>query len=235
MANPVEPGADIELLIRSRYSLIVLDTIELEQAEFIVKQIASRLSLHFYRWTRSKGLLRGAGPGDPNIETSFEPAKALAIAEREGAGIYFFRGLGSFLDDPLVASHVQDVVLSFAAKRGALILAGHDIKLPDSLRPYSITVRLPSPQFEEYRALLERMIREYSAKMPLKVELTKEDRVRLINNLQGLTLAEAEKILTRLIIKMARCVSMTCRASSLPSARQSSRMVCSSTTIPRKG
>jgi hypothetical protein len=202
MPPSTEPGADIELLIRSRYTLIILDTVELEQAESIVKQIAARLSLHFYRWTRSKGLLRGAGPGDPNIDTTFEPAAALGMAEREGSGIFLFRGLGPFLEDHLVASHVQDLVLSFATtKRGSLIITGHDVRLPDSLRPYAITVRLPSPKFEEYRSLLEKIVREYSSKLPLKMELSQEDRVRLINNLQGLTLVEAEKVLTRLIIE----------------------------------
>ena len=194
-------GADIELLIRSRYSLIVLDTIELEQAEAIVKSIAARLSLHYYRWTRSKGLLRGAGAGDPKIDETLEPARALSIAEREGAGIFLFRGLGPFLDDPLIASHVQDVILGFGTKRGALVITGHDIRIPDSLRPYATTVRIPAPAFEEYRALLERVIREHSAKMPVKIELSQQDRVRLINNLQGLTLVEAEKVLTRLIIE----------------------------------
>ena len=198
---PTDPAADIELLIRSRYALIVLDTVELEQAESLVKAIAARLSLHYYRWTRSKGLLRGAGAGDPNIDETLEPSKALSIAEREGAGIYLFRGLGQFLEDPLVASHVQDVILGFGTKRGALVITGHDIRIPDSLRPYATTVRIPAPAFEEYRALLERVIREHSARMPVRIELTQQDRVRLINNLQGLTLVEAEKVLTRLIIE----------------------------------
>lgn len=49
---PTNSADEIELLIRSRYSLIVLDTIELEHAETMVKAIAARLSLHYYRWTR---------------------------------------------------------------------------------------------------------------------------------------------------------------------------------------
>ena len=48
---------------------------------------------------------------------------------------------------------------------------------------------------------LERLIREYSAKMPVKVELTHADRVRFVNNLVGLTMLEAEKVITKLIVE----------------------------------
>src|SRR5687768_7787526 len=196
-----DPLADIELLIRSRYSLIVLDTVESEQAEQLVKHIASRLSLHFFQWSRSKGLRRGGAASDPYIDGTAEPAKALACIEREGAGIYLFRGLGAYLDDGHVASYVQDIIAFFGTRRGALIVTGHNITLPDALRAYATTVQLPAPGFEEYRALLERVIREHSAKMTVRVEISQADRVRLINNLLGLTLVEAERILTKLIME----------------------------------
>lgn len=45
--------------MRARYALIVLDTVGPERAEGLVRRIASDLSLHFFGWTRSKGLRRG--------------------------------------------------------------------------------------------------------------------------------------------------------------------------------
>src|SRR5688500_13209136 len=98
----------LELLVRARYALIVLETIEPELAERMVRHIASDLQIHYYSWTRSKGLRRGpsggVAAGEPHAEDAKEPHKALACAEREGAGIFFFRELGPFLEDPLVAS-----------------------------------------------------------------------------------------------------------------------------------
>lgn len=60
---------------------------------------------------------------------------------------------------------------------------------------------LPAPSFDDYRRLLERLIREYSAKMPVTIELTNADRTRLVNNLVGLSLLEAEKVITKLIVE----------------------------------
>ena len=193
--------AELDLLIRSRYALILLDTAEPERADELLALIASRLSLPYYSWSRSRGMRRGIQSGDPFIEESREPARALALVPGEGAAIYHFRGLAPFLDDHLVASHVLDAVALFGTRRGALVISGHGIRVPDALRAHAVTVRLPLPGFAEHRQLLERLIRDHSARMPLKMELTAEDRVRLVNNLIGLTLTEAEKVVTRLIIE----------------------------------
>ena len=198
---------EIDLLIRSRYGLIVLDTVEEERAEELLKLTASKLSLHFYSWTRSRGLRRATSlsPGnqptetdDPNVVK--EPAPSLAVAEREGSGIYHFAGLGAYLGEELVVRQLKDAATRLAQRRGTIVISGHGISLPDLLRPHAAVVELPPPEFDEYRALLERVIREHSARMPVKVELTPADGRRLLNNLAGLTLVESEKVLNRLIM-----------------------------------
>jgi hypothetical protein len=203
----IDTRTHLELLVRARYALIVLETIEPELAEQMVRHIASDLQLHYYSWTRSKGLRRGpsggVSAGEPHAEDAKEPHKALACAEREGAGIFFFRELGPFLEDPLVASHVLDLVSAFGTKRGALIITGHDVRLPDALRPHATTLRLAGPVFDDYRTMLERVIRDQTARMPVRIELSAQERVRLINNLAGLTLIEAEKVVTKLLIEDA--------------------------------
>lgn len=193
--------ADLELLIRAHYALIVVETVEPERAEELVRQAASDLSLHYYYWTRSKGVRRGNSPGDAYFEDTQEPVKALKYAEQDSAGIYLFRDLASYLEDPVVGSHLLDVVWMFEARRGALVIVGHQVKLPDALRPHATFFRLPPPTYDDYRLVVERMIREHSARMKVTVELTPQDRTRLIQNLMGLTLVEAEKIVTRQIIE----------------------------------
>ncbi len=191
---------ELALLVRSRYALVMLDTREPERVEAGLARIASDLSLPYATWSRSRGLRRGEHPTDPVYEQTQEPAAALARVLKEGAGIYHFRELGAHLDDPLVASHVLDVVALFGSRRGALVLTGSDLRLPDGLRAHATVLDLPGPAYDDYRRLLERIIRDYSAKMPVRVDISAADRVRLINNLAGLSLLEAEKIVTKMIV-----------------------------------
>src|SRR5689334_23114846 len=130
-----------------------------------------------------------------------DPAEALRLVEREGSGIFHFAGLAAWFADPVVERHVRDVATQFSQRRGALVVSGHEnVRLPDSLRPHATILRLPPLRFEDYRALVERIVREQSARMSVRLDLTAEDRVRLIQNLTGLSLVEAEKVLNQLII-----------------------------------
>src|SRR5687767_13404185 len=86
LASPTraaDPLQDLELLVRAKYPIIVLDTIETGVAESLIRKAAADLSLHFYQWTRSKGLRRGAGYTDPASEDTQEPHRALSMVERE--------------------------------------------------------------------------------------------------------------------------------------------------------
>lgn len=192
---------EISLLVRARYALIVLDTREYDRAVAGLARMASELGLHLFSWTRSRGMIRGTQPGDPVVEKTGDPAKALAWIVEQGAGLFLFRDLAAHFDDPAVVSHLLDAIAHFNSKRGAIVLTGHDTTVPDALRPHATVLELPPPSFDDYRRLLERLIREYSAKMPVKVELTHEERVRLINNLVGLSMLEAEKVVTKLIVE----------------------------------
>lgn len=198
---PNEALTELELLIRAHYALIVVETAEPERAEELVRQAASSLNLHYYYWTRSRGVRRGNQAGDAYFEDTTEPAKALQYAQQDSAGVYLFRDLTAFLEDPVVVSHMLDVVSMFEARRGALVIVGTHVKLPDSLRPSATFFKLPAPSYDDYRIVVERMIREHSARMKVNVELTPQQRTQLIQNLQGLTLREAEKIITRQIVE----------------------------------
>ncbi len=190
---------ELDLLIRSRYALIVIDTWDLDRAEDALRRVSAQLSLHFHTWRRSKGVQRGGESSAPFVDETGEPAAALRHIERE-AGIFHLPLFGDYLADNLVASHLADVIDRFRMRKGTVVISGRDVKLPESLRPHAIVIRMPAPALEDYRVLLERVTRDHAARMPIRVELSNEDRARLVHNLLGLSLTEAERILTRLIM-----------------------------------
>ena len=197
------PAADIlselELLVRSRHGLIVLDTVEEERAEALVEALAGRLGMPLFRWSLTKGLRR-AGL-EQGIYNTTDLGKALEHVELARIpGLFQFQGLSARLDDAVIATRVTDVARQFAQRDGALITAAAGLRLPPVLAPYAATVQLPAPGREDYRVLLRRVTQEVQAVQPVQVELDSNDEERLLSALHGLSLTEAERTVKRAIL-----------------------------------
>lgn len=230
-----DPLKDLDLLIRSRYGLIVLETVEEERAETLLRHLADHLRLPLFGWTPTRGIRRlqevaGAAmaPASPDAPPSLSRTIPLEAFARDGEGaapvydtakpiqalhhveladipaLYHFQGLGPHLQDPMIAEKLRDAAGPFARRDGAVILTGEGLELPESLRRMSARVRLPAPDVEEFRELLRQIVRDVSTRTKVEFELTRDDLARLLNSLRGLTLMEAEKILTRAIVEDGR-------------------------------
>jgi len=191
---------DLELLIRSRYPLILLDTPEDDRADDVVEHLAATLALPLFNWTASKGLRR-AGVTTAAYDTA-APVKALAFIESSHLpALYHLHGFGDLLADNAVAAKLKDAAQQFGAMTGALVLSGTGIKIPDALAAMATRVALPAPDLEDYRRVLDQVIRDAGARMRVQVTLSADETAQLLTNLRGVTLMESERILTRLIIE----------------------------------
>jgi len=198
---PTDAIKDLELLLRSRYGLIYLDTLEEDRAGSLLQHLADQLEIPFFSWTRSRGLIR-QGMSDPVYQTG-DPLKACAhIVASRHPGLYHIRSLvGSLAGQDLLVSIIRDAARGMEGVDGAVVLTGEGTELPASLKEISATVTLPGPSDEEFRELLGRIVRDLSARGHVEVSLTREETATLVKHLSGLTLMEAEKILTKSIIE----------------------------------
>ena len=199
MPNP-DPLSDLALLIRSHYAIIILETSEEERAETLLLHLSDALKLPFFTWTTTKGLRRNGAPD--GIYGTSNPSTALShIESSRYPALYMFRGFGNALKDPTVAEALSDASGPFESIPGALILVGTDLEMPETLKPRTANLKLPPPRPDEYRALLANTVRDLSGRMPVQVTMTAQDVNRLLANLTGLTLMEAQKILTKAIVE----------------------------------
>jgi hypothetical protein len=198
---PKDALHDLELLFRSRHGLIYIETEEEDRANGLLAHVADRVGAPFFTWTRSKGLSR-ADLGNPIYESD-DPVKALQhVSLAEFNAVYHFKSLaGSLAGHDLLISLVRDAAQSLHKFTGALVLTGDGGELPGPLRELAAHVTLPGPSDDEFRQLLARIVRDISARQSVDVSLTPDERARLVRNLSGLTLMEAEKILTKSIVE----------------------------------
>jgi len=195
-----DPLHDIELLIKSRHGLIVMNTAEDERVETLLTHLADHMQLPLFVWTRIRGLRRVGIEG--SIYGTADPAQALAhMSATPVAGIYFMQGFGSFLADEGHQERIKDVVHQFNVRDAVLILTGDSLVLPESVGRLASVVELPRPDLAEYETLVGQIMRDLATRMPVKLQMSQEDHARLLNHLKGLTLLEAEKVLTKAIVE----------------------------------
>ena len=193
---------ELELLIRSHYSVIYVDTPEEERTHRLIRLLSDHLRIPSFRWSRTKGLVRedidSKGPvyGTQDLKTALSHIEASKFQ-----ALYYFSGIGDYLEDKLIAGMVKDAADQFSKNYGAVIFTGQNVEIPGILRTITATFTMPEPDAGEYRELLGHVVRDLYSRISVDVKLSEEDTNRLLNNIKGLTLTEAEKIITKVIIE----------------------------------
>jgi SpoVK/Ycf46/Vps4 family AAA+-type ATPase len=99
---------------------------------------------------------------------------------------------------------LKDAAEELGRRAGAVVITGTNTSYPESLRRMLAVMPLPVPSVAELRALLGNIARDLGRRREIVVELTAEDEERLLGALRGLTLLEAEKVLTRAMVEDGR-------------------------------
>ncbi len=184
---------EIKLLIRSRYGLIAVES---QAAESLLKYLAEDMMIPYFSWKASQGLQReGYEKSVYGTEDAGLALEHIRAADMEA--IYHFKGL----DLNELSERLIEAGQKLCRSRGAIIISGSKIDLPEELRHHCAIVVPPPPAKNDYHDLLMNIYRDLSREMPLSVAINKDDMQRLLGNLKGLSLLEAEKILTKAMVE----------------------------------
>jgi len=129
---------DLELLIRSHYSLIFIESEEAERAESILKLLAGRLGIPYFYWTRTKGLNRGDIESKGPVYGTADLAQALKHIEASGfQAIYNLKDASDLLEDKTVSEMLRDASAPYTKNYGAVVITGQNLAIPESIRQAS--------------------------------------------------------------------------------------------------
>lgn len=195
---------ELGLLVRSGHALLLVGGGEdPDRLEGLMAHLADSLELPLFTWSRARGLSRHGQPGA--AYGTDDPGRALShITSAPIPALYLLRGMEGHLSNDVVADRMAEAVRALRERGGAILLPGSETQLPGELAARATPVALPGPGREELKGLLTRILRDLAARRPVEVDLTVAERDRLLGHLTGLTLLEAEKILTKAIIEDGR-------------------------------
>jgi SpoVK/Ycf46/Vps4 family AAA+-type ATPase len=192
---------DLELLVRSRYPIIAVETWEEDRLQQTLRQIGARLKLHVYDWTVGNPVRRLGLPGDETQGTQ-TPLEALRSVASLGDGIFHFKDLHRFLGEAPVVRRLLELAPTMERDRRSVVVSAPHLSLPAELEKRSAFFRFALPTGDELKAMARGVIaslrRDHAQ---LRVEITDAEFDQLVERLRGMTLFEAERAVTSAVLR----------------------------------
>jgi SpoVK/Ycf46/Vps4 family AAA+-type ATPase len=190
---------DLELILRSRIPIVVIETHDESRMLDLLKTIAiaraSESYMPLFRWTVTDGLQRLDISLEPQLHNS-DPSEVLKhIRAVSKPGIYVLLDFHPYLADPVNVRLLKDICIRFKKIPRQLVLLSHKVELPRELESFSARFDLPLPTADERKKIVKRVAVDYAAENPgLRVQVDPKAYGLLIQNLAGLPVRDTEQL-----------------------------------------
>ena len=192
----IDAVGELAALMRSRIPLVVMETRDEDRARALISTAAAqhRPALPVFEWRVTEGLRRIDADMGPAQRFNTEPGHALDSIRMGIPGVYVLMDFHPYLEDPVHVRLLKDIALGYESTPRTVVLLSHSLDLPDELASYAARYALSFPTREERRALVLEAAREWSARQGSLVRADDESVSRLIENLAGLSTADARRL-----------------------------------------
>ena len=191
---------DLELVLRSRTPIVVVETHEEARVIELLQRIASRMVTPLFRWSVTEGLRRIDKEMAAQKHNS-EPAAVLGhIRSAKTMGLYVLLDFHPYLDNPMNVRMLKDIALEAELWGGTIVLLSHELSLPGELERYSARFELALPSPSALKQMINEVAREWSSANPgkrVRADATAVD--MLVKNLAGLPILDARRLVRNAI------------------------------------
>lgn len=207
---------DLELILRSHFPIIRIETHEERRAIELLTQTAKGQKKQLQQWTVTDGLktlVYNTGSSNPSANhlslldnktlednEAPSPAKTLrAIRDHQQSGIYAFLDFQKHFDDPVITRLIKEIAQDFFVNEQILVFICHDLELPEELSKFVANFELNLPDKKKIKTLLQEEARAWALKSGNNVKADPKAMELLINNLTGLTVTDTKRFLRNAI------------------------------------
>jgi hypothetical protein len=193
----VDTSADLRVLLASQYPLLLVAARDEQRFLDLLRQAAGGLGLPVWVWSAASGLARD---GHEAMYGTADARRALAfVADLTDPGVFVFTDAHHPLQDPVTLRAVKDA--AGRAERGqTLVLSAPRMEVPPELESLAVPWTLRPPGRDEMAAMVRRTVEDLTAtRQP--VGLTASEEAAVVDALAGLTMASAERLLQRAVVR----------------------------------
>ena len=192
---------DLTLLIKSKYPLIFVESIDEEYVVNQLRQIASQLGLIFYQWSVTTGLRRGykEGPyyqtGDP--EKMIRTVLSLIKSDGSESGLFVLKDFDKYLENSLILRLFKDFVNLIRNTKNTVIIIGSEYKLPKDVEPEAAHMVGGYPEEREIASILREAVNEFTRNDKGKISLTLDEFQKITKSLKGLSVQQIRNVINQ--------------------------------------
>lgn len=193
--RPLEDELDVA--IRSRFTLIVVVTPEEQRALDLVERVAGEGNRPCWSWDIADGFTALAGAnGLPNAA---DPVTALEIINKAGDnGVYVLKDFHDFWREVRIKRQLRNTAEALRYSKKSLVITTPVSAVPDELRDIAVVIELPPPGAAELGAILD----DLCASIPnLRNQLTPDGREKIVSAALGLSASQAQRSFAKAVVR----------------------------------
>ncbi len=213
-------GNDLEVLLRSRVPIIVVDSRDEAQ---VLKALGAactqlnapaaapraagpvtspaRAGLPLFQWTVTDGLKRlDVEIGPPQRVLAQPPDILKHIRATTLAGVYALLDFHPYLSDPTIVRLLKDIAQDYEHCARTVVLIGYQTEIPHELEHLAARVVLALPDRNERRQLVEEVARQWMRANPRQaVKIDARALELLVENMSGLSAMDTQRLARKAI------------------------------------
>jgi hypothetical protein len=195
---------EISLLIKSRYPLVAVATIDESYVLDQLARMAEARGMAFYPWSLTQGLR--VGRNQNAFYKTGDPSAMLRVAadliKDSGPAVFALADFDRFLADAAVTRLFKDLLDRIKDTPTTVVLLGAEPKLPSDIAPLSARISGGYPDEGQILAEVDRVISDFSlSSARVVVDMPPETMKRVVKTLKGLSLQQVRNVINLCIIR----------------------------------
>jgi len=178
---------EISLLIKSRYPLVLVDTIDEQYVLNQLHGLAGAQGFTFYPWSLTKGLRIGSN--ENSFYKTGEPVAMLKIANDlvrdQQRALFVFADFDRFLADAAVSRLFKDLLGRIKGTPTTVVMLGAEVKPPADIAPLAARISGGYPDERQIFDEVNRIVADFQLTAAHVVaDLSPEDLKRIVKTLK---------------------------------------------------
>jgi hypothetical protein len=195
---------ELTLLIKSKYPVVFVESIDEEYVVNQLREIASQSGLIFYQWAVTTGLQRGyqESPyyqtGDP--EKMIRTVLSLIKSDRSESGLFVLKDFDKHLESSLILRLFKDLVNLIKNTKNTIVIVGPEYHLPKDIEPEAAHIVGGYPDEKEIASVLKGIFNELIKNEKGRISLTVDEIQKIIKSLKGLSVQQIRNVIHQCFI-----------------------------------